>query len=135
MVYTLTVDIPADCVLAPDGEKITLKTDCPSVSEIVIPIREIRVPTTNPVPPAPVATPLPPPAPLATDLPAPAPGTKTPLNDTDPVTGKPLTASSPTLAYKGYVIGFCCASSAGYKGGWDRMSEKEKDAFVRKYLK
>jgi len=125
MVYTLTVDIPVDCVLAPDGEKITLKTDCPSVSEIVIPIREIRVPTTEPAPPGPVAT----------DLPPPAPGTKTPINDTDPVTGKPLTASSPALAYKGYVIGFCCASSAGYKGGWDRMSEKEKDAFVRKYLK
>jgi hypothetical protein len=51
------------------------------------------------------------------------------------VTGKPLTPSSPTLVYKGYAIGFCCAQSSGYTGGWERMSEKDKDAFVRKYLK
>jgi hypothetical protein len=76
-----------------------------------------------------------PPKPVATGLPPPAPGTKSPLNDTDPVTDKPITPSSPTLDYKGYAIGFCCASSEGYKGAWNRMSEKEKDAFVRKYLK
>jgi hypothetical protein len=57
------------------------------------------------------------------------------LNDVDPVTGKPITASSPTLTHKGYVIGFCCANSEGYKGGWNRMSEAQKDAFVRRYVK
>jgi hypothetical protein len=76
-----------------------------------------------------------PPKPVATGLPPPAPGTKSPLNDIDPVTGKPITSASPTLIYKGYAIGFCCGSSEGYKGAWDRMSEKEKDAFVRKCLK
>ena len=143
--YTLTVEIPADCVLPPEGERIAFNTDCPSVPEIMIPVREIRVPTTNPTPPAPVAKPLPQPAPAANPLgqpapvatppPPPAPGTKTPINDTDPVTRKPLTPTSPTLNYKGYVIGFCCADSAGYKGEWERMSENEKDAFVRRYLK
>ncbi len=72
---------------------------------------------------------------LATFLPPPAPGTRTPINDTDPVTGKPLTPTSPVLAYKGYQIGFCCDKSAGYTGGWERMSESQRDAFVRKYLK
>ena len=75
------------------------------------------------------------PKPVATGLPPPAPGTRSPINDTDPVTGKPITLNSPTLEYKGYGIGFCCASSEGYKGAWNRMSEKEKDAFVRRYLK
>ena len=35
----------------------------------------------------------------------------------------------------GYVIGFCCANSSAYKGGWSRMSEADKDAFVRQCLK
>ncbi len=73
--------------------------------------------------------------PVAAGLPPPAPGTKIPINDTDPVTGKPLTPTSPTLDYKGYTIGFCCTSSEGYKGAWERMNEGQKDAFVRKYLK
>jgi hypothetical protein len=163
LTYTLTVEIPPDCVLAPDGEKLTVKTDCATVPEIVIPIREIRVPlaaagsatqvasaapaptpaagaaptsapAANPVP-APTASSAPAIASATTGLPPPAPGTKVPVNDVDPVTGKPLTPSSPTLAYKGYAIGFCCAQSAGYTGAWERMSEKDKDAFVRKYLK
>jgi hypothetical protein len=75
------------------------------------------------------------PLPAAASLPPPAPGTRVPLNDVDPVGGKPITPSSPTVMYKGYTIGFCCTESGGYQGGWARLSEKEKDAFVRKYLK
>jgi len=73
--------------------------------------------------------------PVVASLPPPAPGTRVPLNDVDPVTGKPITPSSPTITYKGYVIAFCCADSEGYKGAWARMSESQKDAFVRRYLK
>ncbi len=69
------------------------------------------------------------------NLPSPAPGTRVPLNSYDPLTGKQLTASSPTTNYKGYTIGFCCAESEGYRGGWARWSEREKDAFVSKHLK
>lgn len=68
-------------------------------------------------------------------LPPAPPGTKSPINDTDPVSGKPITATSPTIAYEGYVVAFCCKDSAGYKGGWDRMTETDKDAFVRRWLK
>ncbi len=68
-------------------------------------------------------------------LPPPAPGTPVPLNDVDPLTGKLVTASSPTIAYKGYVIGFCCDQSGGYRGGWAQMGEAQKDAFVRRYLR
>lgn len=58
-----------------------------------------------------------------------------PINDVDPVTGKLIGPSSPTLKYKGYNIAFCCEASAGYKGDWDQMSEAQKDAFVKRYLK
>ena len=57
-----------------------------------------------------------------------------PINDVDPVTGKPIEPSSPTLTYKGHTIAFCCASSSGYKGGWAQMTEAAKDAFVSRYL-
>ncbi len=63
------------------------------------------------------------------------PVTTVPINDVDPVTGKPIEPSSPTLVYKGLTIAFCCEKSSGYKGGWVRMSEAEKDAFVRRCLK
>ena len=36
---------------------------------------------------------------------------------------------------KGHTIGFCCAKSSGYTGGWDRMSEVPKDAFVTRFVK
>jgi len=68
-------------------------------------------------------------------LPPPAPGTRVPLNDVDPVTRKPIEAASPTITYKGYVIGFCCDQSSGYRGGWARMDDAQKDAFVRRYLR
>lgn len=73
--------------------------------------------------------------PVQQSLPPPSPDARAPLNDVDPVTGNPITSSSPTLMYKGYVIGFCCAGSEGYKGAWNWMSEAQKDAFVRRYLK
>ena len=91
-----------------------------------------------PLPPATVGTTQPVAAstlPVVAGLPPPAPGTRVPLNDVDPVTGKTVTASSPTLYYKGYAIGFCCENSGGFKGEWTRMSESQKDAFVRKYVK
>ena len=70
----------------------------------------------------------------ATTLPA-TTGIIVPINDVDPVTGKPIGPSSPTLKYKGYNIAFCCEASSGYKGDWDQMSEAQKDAFVKRYLK
>ncbi len=57
-----------------------------------------------------------------------------PINKVDPLTGKPIELNSPTTVYKGYIIGFCCTSSSAYKEGWSRMSEAEKDAFVRQCL-
>ncbi len=88
---------------------------------------------------APAVSILPPPkptptAPVVTALSPPAPGTRVPLNDTDPFTGKPVTPNSPTVTHKGYVIAFCCENSSGYRGGWARMSDSERDAVVRRYL-
>jgi hypothetical protein len=65
--------------------------------------------------------------------PAPA-GLSRPINKIDPMTGKPIELNSPTTLYKGYIVAFCCKSSSAYKGGWSRMTEAEKDAFVRKCL-
>ena len=58
-----------------------------------------------------------------------------PINDVDPLTGKSIGPDSPTLSYYEHVIGFCCVKSRGYTGGWDRMSEAEKDAFVARFVK
>ncbi len=63
------------------------------------------------------------------------PGTKEPINHYDPLTGKPINSNSPTIAYKGYVVAFCCESSSGYKGDWAAMTEAARDAFVRRFLK
>jgi hypothetical protein len=71
---------------------------------------------------------------FAGGLPPPAPGTKVPINDTDPFTGKPIEPTSPTTNHKGYVVAFCCEKSAGYKGGWERLTESQKDALVRRFL-
>ncbi|MFQ5807570.1 MAG: hypothetical protein ACE5I3_14075 [Phycisphaerae bacterium] len=57
-----------------------------------------------------------------------------PINTVDPMTGKPIGDNSPTTVYKGYVVAFCCKNSSAYKGGWARMSEVEKDAFVRRFV-
>lgn len=53
----------------------------------------------------------------------------------DRFTGNPIIESSPTVTYKGYVIAFCCRKSKGYRGGWDRLTEAEKDTYVRGFLK
>lgn len=68
-------------------------------------------------------------------LPPAPPDTRVPINTMDAFTGKPITASSPTVTHKGYVLAFCCDQCPAYKGGWARMSEAERDAVVRRYLK
>ncbi|MCH7604166.1 MAG: hypothetical protein IIB54_15520 [Planctomycetes bacterium] len=59
----------------------------------------------------------------------------TPINNVDPMTGKPIGPDQPTTFYKGYTIGFCCTKSEAYNGGWARMSEAEKDAFIARFVK
>jgi hypothetical protein len=74
-------------------------------------------------------------------LPPPGPATRVPVNTVDRFTGKPIIATSPTVNYKGYVVAFCCLRSSGYSaaggggGRWDRLSEAEKDTYVRGFLK
>lgn len=58
-----------------------------------------------------------------------------PVNRVDPLMGKSINATSPTTTYKGYIVAFCCTKSRAYNGGWNNMSESEKDAFVLKCLK
>ncbi len=72
--------------------------------------------------------------PAAASLPPPPPGTPVPINTVDPMSAEPIKFNSPTTTHKGYVVAFCCEQSAAYKGGWERMSEAEKDAFVRRWL-
>ena len=80
--------------------------------------------------------PLPPlDSPVAAGLPPPSPSTRVPVNPIDRFTGKPIIASSPTVQYKGYVVAFCCPHSTGYRGGWDRLSEAEKDTDIRGFFK
>ncbi len=67
-------------------------------------------------------------------LPPAPPGTRSPVNSVDPLTNKPIEPTSPSTVYKGYVVAFCCEKSSAYKGGWARLSETEKDAFVRRCL-
>ncbi len=40
--YRVNVTIPADCKLSPGGDRITFKTDCPSVPEVTIPVAEYK---------------------------------------------------------------------------------------------
>lgn len=82
--------------------------------------------------------PLPPlfaPAEVRAGLPPLGPTTRVPVNSIDRFTGQPIIASSPTITYKGYVVAFCCLHSTGYTGGWDRLTEAEKDTYVRGFLK
>lgn len=66
----------------------------------------------------------------------PLPGTRTPINAVDLFTTKPTGYASPTKSYKGYTVAFCCANSGGYNGGgWDGLTEAEKDTFVRHFVK
>lgn len=67
---------------------------------------------------------------------APAPqGVRVPVNAVDLFTEKPTGFASPTKEYKGYKVAFCCANSSGYNGGWDHLTEAEKDTYVRSFLK
>ncbi len=82
--------------------------------------------------------PLPPlfdPAEVRAGLPSLGPTTRVPVNSIDRFTGRPIVASSPTVTYKGFVVAFCCRRSTGYLGGWDRLTEAEKDTYVRGFLK
>jgi len=74
-------------------------------------------------------------SPVMAGLPPPGPSTRVPVNQVDRFTGKLITASSPTIPYKGCVVAFCCPHSTGYRGGWDRLSEAEKDTYVREFFK
>jgi len=65
----------------------------------------------------------------------PPPGTRVPVNPVDLFSGKPTNFASPTKTYKGYVVAFCCANSAGLNGGWDGLTEAEKDTYIRSFLK
>lgn len=73
--------------------------------------------------------------PAVTGLPPAPTGPQSPINNVDPVTNEPITARSPTIVYKGHVVAFCCRNSKGLNGGWERMSEAEKDAFVKRWIK
>lgn len=74
-------------------------------------------------------------APAVAALPPAPPGTRVPINTIDAFTGKPITASSPTVNHKGYVLAFCCDQCTAYKSGWARMGESERDAVIRRFLK
>lgn len=67
---------------------------------------------------------------------APAPeGVRVPVNSIDLFTSKPTGLASPKTTYKGYTIAFCCDKSSGYNGGWEHLTEAEKDTYVRSFLK
>ena len=55
----------------------------------------------------------------------------TPINATDPTSGKPVVPGV-TSVYKGYTIGHCCQVS---KEDWDASSVENKEAFVRRFVK
>lgn len=51
------------------------------------------------------------------------------VNDTCPIGGEAVEADGGKAEYKGNTVGFCCP---GCKGGWEDMSEADKDAFIAK---
>jgi hypothetical protein len=57
-----------------------------------------------------------------------------PVNNIDPATGEAVVYGCPVTMYKGHVIGFCCKNSPAFNGGWDAMSEAEKDAFLLRWV-
>ena len=76
------------------------------------------------------------PSPGAAEVLTPAPIEQSvPVNREDPFTGKPTHRLSPTTIHKGYLVAFCCPRSGAYRGGWEKMSESEKDAFVLESLR
>lgn len=73
-------------------------------------------------------------SPVAAGLPPPGPSARVPVNPVDRFTGNPITATSPTIQYRGYVVAFGCPHSASHRGGWDRLSEAARDTYVRGFL-
>ncbi len=57
--------------------------------------------------------------------------TSTPMNASDPTSGKPVVPGI-TSVYKGYTIGHCCGPS---KADWEALSVEKKEAFIRAYLR
>lgn len=55
----------------------------------------------------------------------------TPINTVDPSSGKPIVEGTNSV-YKGYTIGHCCAGS---RVSWEELSEKKKDASIRRFLR
>jgi hypothetical protein len=53
------------------------------------------------------------------------------LNDSCPMSGEPASPDS-TVTYMGHTVGLCCD---GCKGGWSKMSDKQKADFIAKYDK
>ena len=57
--------------------------------------------------------------------------TATPINSTDPTSGKPIVPGV-TSIYKGYTIGHCCVTS---KGDWEALSDSRKGDFLRRFVR
>jgi hypothetical protein len=49
------------------------------------------------------------------------------LNDSCPISGRPVDPDAPHASFAGHQIGFCCG---GCVGRWDAMSESDRHAFV-----
>jgi hypothetical protein len=64
-------------------------------------------------------------------LPVGAQTSGTPINDVDPMSGKPIVPGI-TSQYKGYTIGHCCNVS---RGEWLALSDSQKDASLRRFLR
>ncbi len=54
------------------------------------------------------------------------------VNDTCPVSTKPVKADAPTATWRGHTIGFCCPNCVA---PWNAKSAKEKDEFVAQCTK
>ncbi|MHC4415082.1 MAG: hypothetical protein ACYS0G_07350 [Planctomycetota bacterium] len=52
------------------------------------------------------------------------------LNDTCPMSGRPVDPDAPTVSYAGQTVGFCCG---GCVGMWGKMATADKDAFLAKF--
>jgi hypothetical protein len=57
--------------------------------------------------------------------------TSSPINTSDPTSGKPVVPGI-TSVYKGYTIGHCCGPS---KADWEALSAERKEAFIRGFLR
>lgn len=57
--------------------------------------------------------------------------TSSPINTSDPTSGKPVVPGF-TSVYKGYTIGHCCGPS---KADWEALSVERKESFIRGYLR